>query len=294
EHEPTGIVIIADQADRTWTENQLSAFGILTSQLAWCRRYLTLAETLLGQRETLGQLNWYKQRRLEEVYRILAVGVRRLNELSHQKDGVSSMRYQQILRHLGNTLTSMTPVLKHEQWQLQNEYETIPLASLMKRSLERIDSLIKQRQLWSQVHSEANISIGGDIPKIEFVLHEVLLASCLRSPAGGRLDIWCRQMDTRWLEISITDNGVIEQRLVDEMQVGRTGDLLAPSTLDQPPGLHLQICQTLMQKLGGEFNLYKLEDGRILSRLIVPIAAGLLPSGSREGSRDSGEVSSFF
>lgn len=298
EHEPTGIVLIADRADRTWTENQLSALGILASQLAWCRRYLILTENLLDRRETLEQLNWYKQRRLEEMYRILGVGVRRLNELSHQKDGLSSMRYQQILRHLGSTLTNITPVLKHEQWKFHSDYETIPLASLLKRSLERVDSLIKQRQLWSQVHSEANLSIGGDIPKIEFVLHEILTAACQRSSSGGRLDIWCRQMDTRWLELSVTDGGAIEQRMVNELQVGRGIDLLAPSTLDIPPGLHLAICQSLMEKLGGEFNLYKLEDGRVLSRLIIPIAAGLLSSGNTNNtsntSHETNEMSSFF
>jgi len=278
EHEPTGMVLIADRADRTWTENQLTAFGTLASQLAWCRRYLVLTENLLAQRENLEQLNWYKQRRLEELYRILGLGVRQLNELSHQKDAVASMRFQQIVRHFGTTLTGITPILKHEAWKFHSDYETIPLASLLKRGLERVDGLIKQRQLWSQVHSEANLSVGGDIPKIEFVLHELLVAACHRSPSGGRLDIWCRQMDSRWLELSVTDGGAIEQRLINELQSGRGTDLLAPSTLDQPPGLHMAICQSLMQKLGGEFNLYKLEDGRVLSRLIIPIAAGLLPS----------------
>lgn len=291
EHEPTGMILIADAAERQWTETQLSAFGVLVSQLAWCRRYLMLTETLLNQRDTLEQLNWYKQRRLEELYRILGIGVRRLNELHHQKDATSSMRFQQIIRHLGNTLTDITPVLKQEQWRLQGDYETVPLASLLKRSLERLDGLIKQRQLWSQVHNEANVSLGGDIPKIEFVLHEVLVVACHRSPAGSRLDIWCRQMDARWLELSVTDSGAIEQRLIDELQLGRSEDFLAPSTLDQPPGLHLAICQTLMQKLGGELSLFKLEDGRILSRLIIPIATGLLPLGTRESGS---EISSFL
>lgn len=287
EHEPTGIVLLADRADRTWTENQLTAFSTLAGQLAWGRRYLVLTENLLAQRENLEQLNWYKQRRLEELYRVLGMGVRQLNEISQQKDALTSMRFQQILRHFGTTLASMTPILKHESWKLHSDYETIPLASLLKRALERVDGLIKQRQIWSQVHSEANLSVGGDIPKIEFVLHELLVAACQRSPSGGRLDIWCRQMDSRWLELSVTDGGAIEQRLINELQAGRGADLLAPSTLDQPPGLHMTVCQSLMQKLGGEFNLYKLEDGRVLSRLIIPIAAGLLSSGHRESSEIS-------
>ncbi|MBD2464349.1 GAF domain-containing protein [Oscillatoria sp. FACHB-1407] len=273
EHESTGIVIVADRLDRYWPERQLNALGTLVSQLAWSRRYLVLTETLTQQRENLERLNWYKQRRIEDIYRTLGLGVRRLNELSHQKDALASMRYHQIIRQLGNTLSAIAPVLRQENWQLHLEYETIPLVSLLKRALERVETLIKQRQLWSQVHNDTNLSIGGDIPKIEFVLYELLISACLRSPPGGRLDVWCRPIDTRWLEISLTDNGVIEPRLIEELHTGRSNDLLAPSTLDTPPGLHLSICQSLMQQLGGEFNLYRLEDGRILSRLIVPIAA---------------------
>jgi GAF domain-containing protein len=278
EHEPTGMVIVADRVDRYWPERQLNALATLVSQLAWSRRYLILAETLTQQRENLERLNWYKQRRIEELYRTLGLSVRRLNELSHQKDALASMRYHQIIRQLGNTVGAIVPVLRQENWQLHLEYETIPLVSLLKRALERVEHLIKQRQLWSQVHNESNVSIGGDIAKIEFVLYELLVAASQRSPSGGRLDVWCRPMDARWLELSITDNGIIEPRLLEELHTGRTQDSLAPSTLDTPPGLHLVICQSLMQKLGGEFNLYRLEDNRILSRLLLPIAPNIPPS----------------
>lgn len=288
EHEPTGILLIGDRADRCWSQNQLEMLGILANQLAWCRRNLLLAETLLMQRSTLEQLNWYKHRRLEEICRILGVGMRRLNELN-PKDTLSNMRYQQVLRHLSNTLTSALGLLKHEQWQLQDEIETLPLASLLKRSLERLDGLIKQRQLWSQVHNEANLSIGCDVAKMEFIVHEILTAACLRSPIGGRLDIWCRQVDARWLEMSITDNGIVEAQLLDHLEMGRTGDLLAPSILDCPPGLHLAICQALIRRMGGEFSLDQLEDGRVLSRLIIPVAAEV-PTATRTEQ----EVSSFF
>jgi GAF domain-containing protein len=272
EHEATGLVLVADHADRYWTERQMNALGTLVSQLAWSRRYLVLTETLSAQREDLERLNWYKQHRLEEIYRTLGVCVRRLNELSHQKDALASMRYHQTVRQLGNILTAIAPVLRQEQWQFRTEYETVPLVSMLKRAMERVEGLIKQRQIWSQVHNETNLNIGGDIPKIELVLYELLTSACHRSPPNSRLDIWCRPLDAKWLEISITDNGVMESRLVEELHTGRSQDLLAPSTLDHPPGLHLSICQSLMQQLGGEFNLYKLEDGRILSRLIMPIA----------------------
>jgi GAF domain-containing protein len=275
DHEPTGILLVGDRAHRTWTDKQFNVLGILATQLAWCRRNLALTESLTIQKNTLEQLNWYKQRRLEEVYRILGMGVRRLNELPSQQDIAANLRYPQILRYLGSTLSAMTPLLKHEQWQFHEHYETIPLASMLKRSLERVDATLKQRQIWFQVHNEANLNLGGDIAKIEFVLHEILILACARSPVGGRLDIWCRQKDANFLDLSVTDQGTLEPEFADAIQAGRTADLLTPSLLDQPPGLHLVICQALMQRMGGDFSLYTMEDDRVLSSLLIPIQSSV-------------------
>jgi GAF domain-containing protein len=272
EHEPMGLVIVADHEERYWLDRHLNAFASLVDQLAWSRRHLLLTEHLRGQRSDLEQLNWYKQRRFEDIYRMLGLSIRRLNELSHQKDALASMRYHQVLRQLGDLLTSMAPVLKYENWKFKKDYQTVPLITLVRRSLDRVDNLIKQRQLWTQVHNEETVLIGCDIPKVEFVLNELLSFACRRSPNNSRLDIWCRPLDAQWLELSITDNGPIEPRMVEELHAGRPMDLLAPSTLDYPPGLHLVICQSLMKYIGGEFQLYKLEDGRVLSRLMLPIA----------------------
>lgn len=274
EHEPTGMVLVADAVGRIWIERHLSAFGTLVSQLAWSRRYLMLTTMLQTQREELERLNWYKHRRLEEVYRSLGWNLRRLNELGNQKDPLVGTRYQQIVRQLGDSVASITQLLRDEQWKLRTYQTSVPLVGLLKRSLERVDSLLKQRQIWSQVHNEGNLTIGGDTTKIELIIYELLVIACQRAQPGGRIDVWCRQIDNRWLELSITDNGIIEPRLLTDFEVGRSGDMLAPSTLDQPPGLHLFICQVVMQQIGGELNLYKLEDGRILSRLVLPLAVG--------------------
>jgi len=282
-HEPMGAILVADHLERQWTDRCLDMLESLARQLAWSRRHLILTETLYSQREDLRRLNWYKHRRLEEVWRTVNSSVRRLSELGSnpnhaargQKGALNGMHYQQILRQLGNSLIAIDQVLKDEQWRLRTSYETIPLASLLKRSLERIDRLAKQRRLWCQVHNEANLNVGGDIVKLQLVLYEVLATACNRSQEGGRIDIWCRPMDEQWLELSITDYGTIDPSLMAELENGRVFDLLAPSALEQPPGLHLLICQTLMQQVGGELNFSQLEDGRILSQLMVPVVTGV-------------------
>ena len=276
EHEPTAILIIADHLDRQWVDRHFNALGTLVSQFAWSRRYLMLSESLKIQRERLERLSWYKQHRLEDLYRSVKTGIKRLEEVpTPNKDALAATRQQQILHQLSDAINPVQQVIRNEQWQLQAKTETVPLASLLRRALDRVDSLIKQRQIWSQVHNETNPMITGDIVKIELVLYELLLIACHRSrPGGGRIDLWCRQLDPNWIEVAITDDGTIEPRLLEDLESGRATDLLAPSMLDKPPGLHLAICQSLMRQMGAEFNLYRLEDNRIMSRLVLPMVSG--------------------
>jgi hypothetical protein len=209
----------------------------------------------------------------------------------------------------------MSGMLKLENWQLHISWETMPIASLLKRSLERIDNLLKQQKLWIGVHglgqpideqespknsplargvpsssTQSAMAIAGDIVKIELVIHELLVTACNRSPIGGRIDIWCRRLDASKpldikysssttgaaehqtsLELSITYNGAIEPQLLTELHDNTLKDVLAPTNLDQPPALHLLICQNLMQELGGELNFYQLPDNRVVSRLLLPL-----------------------
>ena len=293
EHEPTGIVLVADYWGRTWSQKYLDALGILVSQLAWSRRNLALTGYFESQREELERLNWYKQRRIEEIYRTIGTEVKKLNNLGTPKDALTLTRYQQGLRAVSTTVSSMTQILKEEQWQLHYKMATIPLVSLLRRALQRVDNLIKQRELFVRVQSDTGaIQASGDIVKIELILYELLVAACQRSTAKGRIDIWCRPSDgketdsldlaienrggyptnsQKVIDLSITDAGVIDPRLVCELQSSQSFDLLAPSTLDRPPGLNLRICQSLIRRMGGDFSIYKLDDGRILSRLLLPI-----------------------
>lgn len=290
EHEPTGMVLVADYSGRHWGEQYLDAFGVLVRQLAWSRRTLALTSQFQSQRQELELINWYKQRRTEEIYRSCGAEVKKLHNLGLPKDALTLTRYQQGLRQLTHTMSSLTSMLKHEQWQLQYNSTKIPLVSLLKRALERVDRLIKQRQLWSKIHGDTGVSIVGDIVKIELVLYELLAIACQRSDPKGHIDIWSvfgegasEQLqgidsispinNSRFLQLSIAYSAALDPRLISELQTSRL-DLLAPSTLDRPPGLNLIICQSLMRRMGGDFHLYQLEDGRFLSRLLLPIAHG--------------------
>lgn len=153
----------------------------------------------------------------------------------------------------------------------------------------------------------SNFSNDVDILKVELVLYEVLMAACDRVKSGGRIDIWYRQLGRenksgiaraleeqypmpdaqdprgdlggspdlaspdRFIELSVTDDGVIDPQLIAELEEQRTFDDLAPSTLAKPPGLHLRICQSILRRMGGDLNFYQMDDGRVLSRLLVPL-----------------------
>ncbi|MEH2384652.1 MAG: GAF domain-containing protein [Nostoc sp.] len=312
DYETTGVVLLADYQERRWSEQNLSAIATLISLLAWWRRQKQITQLLESTTEELRQLNWYKHRRLEEIQRITALSLKQIHDLGIPTNELTQMRYELLLQQLDHTVTSMSGMLKLEQWRLHISWETMSIVSLLKRSLERIENLLKQQKLWIGVHglgqqieekespknsslakgvptsnAQSAMAIAGDIVKIELVIHELLVTACNRSQTGDRIDIWCRRFDASKnvdakhsfasvgtdhqtsLELSITYNGAIEPQLLTELHNNTPKDVLAPSNLDQPPGLHLLICQNLMQELGGELNFYQLPDNRVVSRLLL-------------------------
>ncbi|WP_353929537.1 GAF domain-containing protein [Okeanomitos corallinicola TIOX110] len=294
--QPTGVVLLADYMGQDWSELKLSVVTSLITQLAWWQSQHQVIQRLTNKAETLQELNWYKHRRLQEIHRMSATVLTQIRDLGIPSNELTQMRYKLLLRQLNYITNSMKGVIKQEQWQLSLSWETMTIASLLKRSIERVDSLAKQQQLWIGVHgltepmaelevpqrasagelitaaTSSSLATSGDIIKIELVLHELLVTACQRSPIGDRVDIWCRPLDSRLLEISITDHGNIDPQLLVELEQNISADVLTSQHLNQPPGLHLLICQKFIKQLGGELQIYKLPDHRTVSRLTLPLA----------------------
>ncbi|MEM9218187.1 MAG: GAF domain-containing protein [Cyanobacteria bacterium P01_F01_bin.150] len=288
EHQSLGLLLVADVAERFWSNHQIEVLEVIGRQLAWSRRYLMLTEKLTAHQKQLEQLNWYKQRSLEYLCWTLGNDIKRLNTFTASPSasrtmndtssigeasgrGMESIRAQQLLRHMAQLLIDIRPMVRDEQWQFHIIETTVPLVSLLKRAIARVDPLVQKRQLWVKVHNEQNVTIIGDISKTELVLHEVLKESCRRAPRQSGLDIWCRPIEGGLIELSITDQGYLDPQLLEELHQGRSTDWLAASILDVPPGLNFAICQALIQRLGGEFNVYALNDGRMLSQMTLRI-----------------------
>ncbi|MEO1619601.1 MAG: GAF domain-containing protein [Cyanobacteria bacterium J06632_3] len=269
EHEPNAVVVVADSGSRQWSDEQTTLLAIIVNQLAWCRRHLKLTGKMLTTQQQLTQLNWYKQQQIEDLNRGLKECLPQL-----ALDGRSANPRQQMLLQKMDSLTDrLTHVSLHERWSMDIRAQNTPLIGLLKRATARANPLIQEKQLWSKVHCESNLMVAGDVNKIEFVLYELVAEACARSPVGDRVDIWCRPIDETWLEIAITDEGQVDPMVLQELSQGPPVDLLSPSCLQLPENSHLWVCQTLMQQLGGEFTLSQMEDGRTLSRVMLPIGS---------------------
>jgi GAF domain-containing protein len=272
--ESTGLLCLALKEERSWNEKSINTLSILASQLAAARRHLKLESVLQTERLKLEQISWYKHRHLEELHRSVQMGIQRLVEAAKPaaQDALAATRNQQILRQIADAMMPVQSALLNETWQMQYRQETVPLLGVLRRAIDRADSLLKQRQLWSQVHQESNPIIIGDVSKLEMVFYEVISIAGLRSEPGKRIDIWCRQSDPRWVEVAITDDGAIEPRLIKDLEASQPTDPLAPSFLNQPPGMHLAICKEVLRTMGSELTLSRLDDGRIMTRLMLPAA----------------------
>nr|WP_044291432.1 GAF domain-containing protein [Rivularia sp. PCC 7116] len=289
EHEPTGVILMADYPHRQWSPEILDAVETLVNQLAWFSRQKQFTQFACAKNEELQQLNWYKHRTFENVRQNTVTLLSQIHDLGIPDDEITLTRYQQLLRQLDNTVASSTALLKLEQSQLVFHKETLPIASLLKGSLKGINKLLKQHKLWVGVHglgqklegedsyiddsfiSNSQIIVSGDIRKIELIVSELLIAACHRSQDGGRIDIWCRRLEPQTLEVSITDNGTINPELLEELQQDAFPDLLTQSKQEHLPIKQLLICKKLIQQLQGQLDFYQLPDARVVSRLLLPI-----------------------
>jgi putative methionine-R-sulfoxide reductase with GAF domain len=267
----TGVLVFADRFDRVWSPLQLDVSRMLARHFAWAHRSLALTQLLQDQSQNLECLNWYKHRRLEDIYRSLANVNQQLLSLSQLLVPSIESQFAPVLKQMHSTLATVPALLKKESWRLKFNSESVMLVSLIKRSINRLESVIKQNHLRIQVHSNESISLTGDIAKIDLLIYELLLAACHRLSPEGRIDIWCQPLESEWVEISITDNGAVDAQLLMDLHYRAQRDLLVPSSLDRLPGRHLKVCQILAEKLKGEADIYKLEDGRTLSRLVLPL-----------------------
>lgn len=266
EHEPNAVIVLADSESRQWSEEQTSLLAVIVNQLAWCRRHLKLTNAMLTQQQQLTQLNWYKQHQIEDLNQNFSECLQQINGASTGTDAKQKM----LMQKMDALAERLQYVTVYERWAMKHSQQSTALISLLKRAMSRANPLIQERQLWTKVHCESNLTVVGDITKLEFVLYELVVEACNRSPVGERIDVWCRPIDEHWLEVAITDVGSVEKQVIQELEHGRPIDLLSPSTLHQPQNSHLWVCQSLMQQLGGEFTLSIMDDGRSLSRIVLP------------------------
>ena len=271
---PLGAIIVGDVADRVWDPDRLTVTAAIVRHLANNYRSMLAIQLIQEKYETLECLNWYKQRQVECLHGKLCQQSHQLEELiSSQVPNSKKVRQNRIFEEMQRSLTSVEQLVHHEAWQFCSGKESIPLSKLLRQGLVHVDSVAKTKDLWVQVHNQIpTATVSGSKLKLGCILGELLHAACVRSKQGERIDIWCRLFNEQTLELAITDNGRIDPILVSDLNSIQTRDLLVPSVLDQPQGQPLKACQLLVTSLGGQMQLGQLEDGRAISRLILPLA----------------------
>ena len=287
EQAPAGIVLVADAQGRQWSELSVNLLSSMASQLAWWRRYLAVQSAHESQRLDLEMLNWYKQRRFEDFYRTVGAGVKELGELSQsilqsakeQKDALKTLRYQQVLRQIGNALGSTHLMLKHEQWRLQFAQDAVPVSAWLRRSLDRMAPLVKQSEILLEVNREPavslpagqTLSVRADSIKLDLILCELLALSCRRSGVGDKIEIRSQLLGEDLLELSVIDSGACDRQLIAAFNGGSGPDILAVSS-NRSIVQNLLICQRAVHLMGGDFSLEMLENNLIVARLVLPLA----------------------
>ncbi|MDV3353182.1 GAF domain-containing protein [Leptolyngbyaceae cyanobacterium CCMR0082] len=272
EHTLNGTMVLADHGDRRFSDQQMSMLAVLVHQLAWCRRHLLLTNRLREQKSQLTELNWYKHHHMDDIRRQVRESRRQLANLKQLPEISEQPYFHAVESRLAGMEKELLRLTGRERWAMASDPRKVPLIGLLNRLMKRVQTQVQKKQLWTQVHCDSNLALQGEMQKIEFILYELISAACRRSPARGRVDVWSRPLEQHWIELSITDDGDVDEAIIKALSEGNhQRDHLAESPLDRPPGLNLAICQSLMIRLGGEFILEKLEDNRIRSSVMFPM-----------------------
>jgi len=281
-----GVLILGAEAGKVWDPDERAAVMLIAQTCGWTLRRLLWMQTLQEQQEVLRELNWYKHRRLLDMQNALLDSLHRLGQVP-EIPGDEATRWQKVVeigRGLRDLTVSTRPLLQSETWQVQPQLRSVPLATLVRKSLRRVEALTQKRKLWPRAHGDMSIAVQGDPERLEMVLWEVLTAAILRSPEGGRLDLWS-QASVRdsgaehfgYAELLVVDQGSFDPHLMAALQLDPNqviyADPLLKSPLSVSPGLELSLCQRVVQRMGGQLSFYLSSDGRCVSRLLLPMGS---------------------
>ncbi len=236
-------------------------------------------------RSNLQALNWYKhcslsllhQSMIERITSLLQVDPKA--SLGVGEGGLGGVRTTQVLHQLEGILTALNPVLTQELWELKTDLTSVPLVSLIKRSLRNLESICQQRQVIPVVLNNLGGNAYADRWKLECIIFEVLLTCIFQTASGNRLTILTKaatnaqeSRSAQLLELIIVERpATIEES---------SANLPALATNDQPtnqqsiftqlpPMLHGQICQKILKSWGGDLQFGKSSEGNFFTRLLL-------------------------
>ncbi|MGF1574858.1 MAG: GAF domain-containing protein [Cyanophyceae cyanobacterium] len=275
---PLGILIVTKPEDSEWEHSHQETLILLAQTCCWTLRRILWVQGLQRKLTDLQELNWYKHRRLGDLQTNLMDQLRRLGQVP-EIPGTESTRWQKVVeiaRTLKETGTSSQSLLRSELWTPQPESGILPVATLIRRTLQRLEPIIQKRKLWPQVHGETKFALSGDPGRIEMVLYEVMLVATARSPMDSRLDLWVEQQEG-YADLILQDTGSLPEPLLAALQQDPSAELtsldpLAPKLLNTSPGLELSLCQRVIGAMGGQLDFYLSEEGHPVTRLVLAIA----------------------
>ncbi len=270
-----GVVLLGSPQPQGWLAEPLEPGVHLVQGFAYLYHTQQQLQSLRQQNIDLEGLNWYKQRQLEFHCQTITTHYEHLYEvMSHVTPPLSRDKRDLGAFALLDSIQAIEALLQSDGWQLQTEATPIAVTTLLRRLLERIEPVTQSRRLWTKVHNQTQaLTLQTAASKLELILLELLLSACYRSQPGQNLDLWCRLCNDQWLELSITDSGIINPQLLQDLQQSQSWEITVPTSLAQVPGRHLRICQQMTQRLGGNLEIRQLEDGRTLSRMTLPITS---------------------
>ncbi len=234
------------------------------------------------ERSNLQVLNWYKHCSLSLLHQSMIERITSLLQVDPKatlgvgEGGLGGVRTTQVLHQLEGILNALNPLLTQELWELKTDLSSVPLASLIKRSLRNLETICQQRQVIPVILNNLGGNAYADRWKLECIIFEVLLTCIFQTAPGNRLTILTKAAASSQEPRSTAQ--LLELIIVERVATNEesSANLPAPATNNQqsifnqlPPTLHGQICQQILKSWGGDLQFGKSSEGNFFTRLLL-------------------------
>jgi signal transduction histidine kinase len=154
--------------------------------------------------------------------------------------------------------------------------EVFPIAELFRRVSDRHGPAVRERRIALDVSAPDELTVSGDLPRLEQALQNLAANAVRHTPPGGRVELRADAMPGA-VRITVRDTGpgIPPEHLPHVFDRFYKADASRASTRASGSGLGLSIVKAIVERHGGSVRASNAPEGGAEFEIVLPLANGV-------------------